>query len=335
MITTIKEFKKINENNENKVELIFHLDSPYKWGKGWTASPEAHDRLKMEAMSICNNLHFNSDIGKYGVVEGEPKDPNSNMYNAYMHPMEFVFKLKEYNQTDIELIKANVEDGISNLNEHFPISIKEIKLNNKGEYSTITESYKLGAKYSSDFDYEGMLKMGANIKIEDGIQKLQKLFDSFEDVNYHTESKPLYKAIQYLKSNNVEAAKLNLEIFNEICKEELGISINENVDTKIPALPVDVYRNKRGGATNGITAQKDDLMLVFDGLNSPFNVDALEDDDYLVLQTKSFRGKEYKYAVPKSILDSGKHSMFGGNFVYSSDARFPSDAPIKVHDRVE
>ena len=249
MITTIKEFKKLNENNENLIELIFHLDSPYKWGKGWTASAEAHDILKMEAMSIINNLHFTPSESNFGVVEGKPKYPDkSNMYNAYMHPMEFVFKLKEYNQTDIELIKANVEDGISNLNEHFPISIKEIRLNNKGEYSTITE----------------------------------------------------------------------------------------NVDTEIPALPVDVYRNKRGGATNGITAQKDDLMLVFDGLNSPFKVDALEDDDYLVLQTKSsFRGKEYKYAVPKSILDSGKHSMFGGNFVYSSDARFPSDAPIKVHDRVE
>jgi hypothetical protein len=27
--------------------------------------------------------------------------------------------------------------------------------------------------------------------------------------------------------------------------------------------------------------------------------------------------------------------MFGGNFIYSSDSRFPSDAPIRIHDRYE
>jgi hypothetical protein len=27
--------------------------------------------------------------------------------------------------------------------------------------------------------------------------------------------------------------------------------------------------------------------------------------------------------------------MFGGNFIHTSDSRFPSSAPIAVHDRVE
>ena len=27
--------------------------------------------------------------------------------------------------------------------------------------------------------------------------------------------------------------------------------------------------------------------------------------------------------------------MFGGNFVYTSDSRFPSDYPIPIHDRFE
>ena len=247
MITTINEFKKINELSENKIELIFHLDFPYKWGKGWTASAESKDLLDMEAMSICNNLNLSSDIGQYVVVEGKPRDPNSNIIKSYMHAMEFVFTLKENNQTDIEAIKANVKDGISNLNEHFPISIKKIRLNNNGEYSTI----------------------------------------------------------------------------------------NESVDTEISALPVNVYKKVKGGdsTANGLTSHKTDLMLVFDGVQSPFTVQ--EGEDYLVLKTKSFRGKKYKYCVPKSILDSGNHSMFGGNFVYSSDSRFPNDYPLPVHDRVE
>lgn len=242
MITSINEFKKINELSENLIQLIFHLDSPYKWGKGWTASREAYDLLNMEAMTICNNLGLSSEIGRYGVVEGKLRNSNSNIIKSYMHSMEFVFTLKENNQTDIESITANVEDGISNLNEHFPISIKEIRLNNKGEYSTI----------------------------------------------------------------------------------------NENNDI-LSALPVNVYRNK--SITNGITTHKDTVMLVFDGVQSPFSIK--HGEDYLVLKTKNVRGKEYKYVVPRSILDSGDHSMFGGNFVYSSDSRFPNDYPLPVHDRVE
>lgn len=58
-------------------------------------------------------------------------------------------------------------------------------------------------------------------------------------------------------------------------------------------------------------------------------------DDYLVLVEKVFFGEVYLRAIPKSILDSGVRSMFGGNFIYTSDSRFPSDHPIKVHDRVE
>ena len=40
-------------------------------------------------------------------------------------------------------------------------------------------------------------------------------------------------------------------------------------------------------------------------------------------------------AVPRELLESGEWVMFGGNFCYTSDSRFPSDAPIKIFDRVE
>ena len=40
-------------------------------------------------------------------------------------------------------------------------------------------------------------------------------------------------------------------------------------------------------------------------------------------------------AVPRDLLESGKWVMFGGNFCYTSDSRFPSDQPIKIFDRVE
>lgn len=37
------------------------------------------------------------------------------------------------------------------------------------------------------------------------------------------------------------------------------------------------------------------------------------------------RGRTYNLLGP----------MFGGQFIYSSDSRFPSDQPIHIHDRFE
>jgi len=40
----------------------------------------------------------------------------------------------------------------------------------------------------------------------------------------------------------------------------------------------------------------------------------------------------YLHAEPTNILP-GEHFAFGGSFIYSSDARFPSKYPIPLHDR--
>lgn len=76
--------------------------------------------------------------------------------------------------------------------------------------------YKLGARWSKNFDYDGMLKVGMKAKTSDGLPKLRKLFDSFEDVNYHLESAPLWDAIQQLEKGRTAVTKM-LQ-FNENCK---------------------------------------------------------------------------------------------------------------------
>ena len=70
-------------------------------------------------------------------------------------------------------------------------------------------TYKLGARYSKKFDYLGMLKAGMKAKVSDGPVKLRKLFNSFEDVNYHSESAPLWDAIELIKKGKSASAKLN------------------------------------------------------------------------------------------------------------------------------
>lgn len=80
--------------------------------------------------------------------------------------------------------------------------------------------YKLGDSWREDFDYDGMLKYGAKIKVSDGITKMKQLFNSMEDVNYHTESSPLWDAIKALEVGEDKATKL-LKTFNGVCKKAL------------------------------------------------------------------------------------------------------------------
>ena len=108
-----------------------------------------------------------------------------------------------------------------------------IKLKNLiREELLVEKKYKLGDQWSKDFDYEGMVKMGTKSKVKDGLKKLEKLFDSFEDVNYHTVAKPLWDAVEslrhadkvtdkVLKKESEKIAASHLKKFNKLCKDEL------------------------------------------------------------------------------------------------------------------
>ena len=93
-----------------------------------------------------------------------------------------------------------------------------------------------------------------------------------------------------------------------------------------------VLRNSLGDSTNNGLTSKEDTLVLHHGPD--MQVDMIPGDE-LILVERTIFGKQSNYAVPASIFNSGVHSMFGGNFIYTSDSRFPSDGPIKVHDRVE
>lgn len=108
-------------------------------------------------------------------------------------------------------------------------------------------------------------------------------------------------------------------------------------------LTVNVLRAARAGdGTNkGLSSKEDILTLV--GVNADGTAfapvfETKEDKDYLVITRRFLFGKWEVTAHPKSVLDSGKWAMFGGNFCFSSDSRFAElngGAPIKIFDRVE
>jgi|TARA_B110000908_G_scaffold17341_1_gene19484 hypothetical protein len=93
-----------------------------------------------------------------------------------------------------------------------------------------------------------------------------------------------------------------------------------------------VLRNSMGDSTNnGLTSREDSIVLHH---GSDIQTDMIPDDE-LILVERTLFGEEANYAIPAGIFKSGRHSMFGGNFIHTSDSRFPAKAPISVHDRVE
>ncbi len=66
--------------------------------------------------------------------------------------------------------------------------------------------YSIELTESDDFDYVGMLKYSAEMEIPEDpntllsmVEVLNKLFDSYEDVNYHSEARDLGIAIDYIE----------------------------------------------------------------------------------------------------------------------------------------
>lgn len=84
--------------------------------------------------------------------------------------------------------------------------------------------YRLGDYWREDFDYCGMLAAGRKAKVTDSPKKLEKLFRSYESVNYHRESGPLWDAIQLLKDRSKAAKdikefkRMSASTYKEICR---------------------------------------------------------------------------------------------------------------------
>ena len=103
----------------------------------------------------------------------------------------------------------------------------------------------------------------------------------------------------------------------------------------VKGLLVFVYRDAAGGdCTNGgVTGKATQAILVGDGIPGIFDV--RPDLPALRIVKRAFSWGEYVHAEPVDRPDGLCGPMFGGNFIHSSDARFPNKYPIPVHDRFE
>jgi hypothetical protein len=87
------------------------------------------------------------------------------------------------------------------------------------------------------------------------------------------------------------------------------------------------HRNNNDCSNNGLSSKKDNLTLLPESV-----ADGAGDETLILVYRKRFQDL---IAVPTVLYNSTKHYMFGGNFIWSCDSRFPHDYPIKIHDRVE
>lgn len=90
-----------------------------------------------------------------------------------------------------------------------------------GESLTEAKKFKPGDMWSSDFDYDGMLRYGLKVNEKTPIKMLNKLFDSATDVNYHTPFRNLGIAIDWIEDGDKKGAKEYIKNFHDDIKAEM------------------------------------------------------------------------------------------------------------------
>jgi len=82
--------------------------------------------------------------------------------------------------------------------------------------------FEPGDTWSNNFDYIGMLKAGANAPeaLFENIDHLNLLYESFTDVNYHTEASDLGNAIEWLEDGRTSRYELRSHGEEAIAKAE-------------------------------------------------------------------------------------------------------------------
>ena len=86
----------------------------------------------------------------------------------------------------------------------------------------IYEQYQIGSGWTTDFDYDGMLKTGLGTSIDTPIEVLKKISDDFEDVNYHRENMHLSYAIDAIEIGDMMEAESRLNDFHKEIKATMG-----------------------------------------------------------------------------------------------------------------
>jgi len=102
----------------------------------------------------------------------------------------------------------------------------------KYNLTDILEQYKIGSGWTTDFDYDGMLKAGLKTGVDTDIEVLKKMAEDYTDVNYHREASHLYNAIEALEEGATKEASMFFGDFHaeiETTIKDQGMDIEPSV----------------------------------------------------------------------------------------------------------
>ncbi len=103
---------------------------------------------------------------------------------------------------------------------------------------------------------------------------------------------------------------------------------------KVHVISAEIFRWSLGDCSNGGMSSRHKEVLIIVDRGMPLEFDENNPPENLVVMEEGFMG--HKYLRPFKSADPNKTGyMFGGNFAYSSDSRFPFDYPLGIHDREE
>lgn len=143
------------------------------------------------------------------------------------------------------------------------------------EAKGMKEAFKPGDMFSTDFDYAGMLKFGLSLDDNTPVETLQALYDSFEDVNYHSENQYLGHAIDALKSGDRGEYKHMLNKF----KKAVAVTVKSVIDEggrNFVREDEKEYLEKRDKAIKGAMG-KEEEETVDEGFNDHLSAEDLSD----------------------------------------------------------
>ena len=181
-----------------------------------------------------------------------------------------------------------------------------IKSYKPGSLNDEPNSYKPGDMFTTDFDYEGMLKAGLKVRINTPIETMQAIYDSFEDVNYHRENSHLGDVIDAVEEGNKKEALNALKKFRKEIKETLSgifegaFPIRERDEDYVP--------KRRGALEERVGGLQEFISLIEDR--------AAENDT-----TEAEEAEEVVYAI-------GDHYNFGVDIMHA-----PNEAKDKAIDK--
>ena len=125
----------------------------------------------------------------------------------------------------------------------------------KYNLTDILEQYRIGSGWTTDFDYDGMLKAGLKTGVDTDIEVLKKMSDDFEDVNYHRENSHLQNAIDALEEGAIKEASMFFGDFHAEIKQTIkdqGMDIEPTLgkfmDAKMDMMNEDEFDEARQAA---------------------------------------------------------------------------------------